>query len=101
MGKQLKCPVPNRAKSWEGVTENYMKRVLALQFLTGIAKKPEVAQYWSTNPLIKTPIFNEVMSRNRFQAIFEFLHFNGNSNYNPNDPDRDRLYKVRSLIEHL
>ena len=53
---------------------------------------------WSTNPLIKTPMFNEIMSRNRFQ---DFLHFNDNFNYNPNDPNRDRLYKVRLLIEYL
>ena len=78
-----------------------MKRVLALHFLTGIFKKPEVAQYWSTNPLIKNPIFNELMSRNCFQGIFNFLHFNENSNYKPNDPYCDQLYKVTPLIEHI
>ena len=42
-----------------------------------------------------------MMSRNRFQTILEFLHFNDNSNYDPNDPNRDRLFKVRPLVENL
>ena len=41
------------------------------------------------------------MSRNRFQTILEFLHFNDNSKHNPNDPNQDRLFKVRPLVEHL
>ena len=78
-----------------------MKRFLVIYFLTGIIKKPELSQHWSTNPLLKTPIFREMMSRNRFQTILGFLHFNDNSNYDPNDPNRDRLFKVRPLIENL
>ena len=33
--------------------------------------------------------------------LTEFLHFNDNSKYDIHDPTRDRLYKVRSLIEYL
>ena len=59
-----------------------MKQFITLYLLTEIIK-PEVNQYWSTNPLLKTPFFNNVMPRNQFQLIFEFFHFNDNSNYNP------------------
>ena len=41
------------------------------------------------------------MSRNRYQSILEFLLFNDNTFYDTADPDRDRLFKVRPLIEHL
>lgn len=41
------------------------------------------------------------MPRNYFQAILAFFHFNGNSQYNLNDFDRDRLYKVKTLLEYL
>ena len=41
------------------------------------------------------------MSRNRYQSVLEFLHFNDNTFYDVADPDRDRLFKVRPLIEHL
>ena len=41
------------------------------------------------------------MPENRFQLILEFLHFNDNSQYNAYDPNRDRIYKVRPVIEYL
>ena len=78
-----------------------MKQFIALYLLTGIIRKPEVNQYWSTNPLLKTPFFNNVMPRNRFQLIFEFFHFNDNNNYNPQDPNRDRLFKIHPVLDYL
>ena len=44
-----------------------MRQFIALQVLTGIVKKPEISQYWSTNLFLRSPIFNEVMPRNPFQ----------------------------------
>ena len=67
----------------------------------GIVSKPAISDYWSTSPLLKDSIFNNVMPRNRYQTILRFLHFAHNSQYNPNDPDRDRLYKVRPLVDLL
>ena len=78
-----------------------IKKFLALTLLMGIVKKPELSDYWSTNPLLKGSLFNSVMSRNRYQTILRFLHFADNSQYDPNDPDRDRLYKVRPLVDYL
>ena len=39
--------------------------------------------------------------RNRFQLILQFLHFVDNSHYNANGPNRDRLYKVRPVVQYL
>ena len=78
-----------------------MKKIIVLYLLTGIIQKPEIGQYWSTDPIIRTPFFNEVMARNCFQPVLEFLHFNNNSGYQPHDPQRDRLYKIRSVVENL
>ena len=46
-------------------------------------------------------VFNSVMFRNRFQAIFQFLHFADNSNYNLTAANRDKLYKVRPVVTYL
>ena len=56
---------------------------------------------WSTSEFLSTPIFSKIMSRTRFQLILKFLHFNNNNdpNYDVNDENRDRLHKVRPLIE--
>lgn len=94
-------PPNSRATAWIETTRNEMKKFLALALLMGIVRKPEVSDYWSTNPLLKGSIFNNVMPRNRFQSILQFLHFAGNSNYDATDPNHDRLYKVRPVIEYL
>ena len=52
-------------------------------------------------PLLKSSIFNETMARNRYQTIMEFLHFSDNSNYNPNDSARDKLYKICLVMKYL
>ena len=94
-------PPHSRIGKWVDISIPEMKTFLSLYLLTGIVIKPELQQYWSTNPLIKTEFFNNVMPRNRFQLILEFLHFNDKSQYNANDPNRDRIYKVRPVIEYL
>ena len=38
---------------------------------------------------------------NRYQSILRFLHFGENSQFDLNDPDCDRLYKVRPLVDHF
>ena len=75
-------PPHSRFQKWKDVSITEMKQFITLYLLTEIIK-PEVNQYWSTNPLLKTPFFNNVMPCNQFQLIFEFFYFNDNSNYNP------------------
>ena len=90
-----------RARNWKDVTNDEMRQFIALQVLTGIVKKPEISQYWSTDPFLRSPIFYEVMPRNRFQSITKFLHFNHNSKHDIHAPTWDRLYKARPLAEYL
>ena len=78
-----------------------MKTFMSLYLLTGIVVKPKLQQYLRTNPLIKIKFFNNVIPRNRFQLILEFLHFNENSQYHANDPNHDRIYKVLPITEYL
>ena len=74
---------------WKEITLVEMKCFIGLVLLMGIIHKPSV--------------FSKIMSRNRFQLILKFLHFNDNEdpNYDPEDENRDRLHKVRPLIERL
>ena len=98
--KHTILPRYSRARNWKDVTNDEMRQFIIQQVLTGIVKKPEISQYQSTDPFLRFPILNEVMPRNRFQSITEFLHFNDNSKYDIHDPTRDRLYKVRPLVEY-
>ena len=78
-----------------------MLTLLALMVLMGIVHKPRLTMYWSKDNIMATPIFNQVMRRDRFLLLLRFLHFADNSRYNPNDPDRDKLYKLREVVDMI
>ena len=89
-----------RAKSWKPVTAEEVEVFLGLVLLTGlIQKKGRISSYWSQNPLISTPFFNQTMSRDRFQLITTFLHFNDNEAMPSNC--NDKLYKIRPVFDYL
>ena len=68
----------------------------------GVIYMPAVHIYWSKDRLFCTPIYSVVMSRNRFQLLLKFLHFNDNSHTpGPADPSADKLFKVRPLVDPL
>ena len=90
-------------REWTEVTASEIKEIIRILLLMGIIYKPQLHMYWSTKELYSTPVFSELMTRNRFDIITTFLDFNDNNNpdYDPASEDRDRLYKVRPLIAML
>ncbi|XP_068993070.1 piggyBac transposable element-derived protein 4-like [Neodiprion pinetum] len=80
------------------VTALELRKWFGLAILMGIVKIARIDDYWSTNPLLDTPIFRKTMSRNRFRQILSFLHFSDNNN-KPNNPDR--LCKVQFIIDYF
>ena len=66
-------------------------------FVTGIVRKSKLELHWSTRGIFQTPIFSQTMSRNRFQLIQRYLHFNDNNA--AAGTNEDRLYEIR--VEHL
>lgn len=84
-------------KSWTNTDEKELIVFTAITMLMGHVKKNLISEYWSTNPLISTPIFSNVMSRNRYQILLRMLHFSDNNTITPGD----RLYKIRPILEAL
>ncbi|KAK7893501.1 hypothetical protein WMY93_022653 [Mugilogobius chulae] len=91
--------VHSRTQAWKPVTVPEMKKFLGLIFLTGIVKKPELEMYWSTDEVLSTPYYSKVMSRNRFQIILRFLHFNDNNAVQADNTDK--LHKIRPVVDYL
>jgi len=84
------------SEEWKPVTVIEMKKFLGLIFVTGIVRKPKLELYWSTRGIFQTPIFPKIMSRNRFQLIQRYLHFNDNNTAGTNE---DHLYKNRTILD--
>ena len=92
----------SRARAWTETNPAEMRIFLGIVFLMGIVKKPDLNSYWSTDPLIRTPAFPAAMPRDRFILLLKFWHMNDNDNLPAaNEPNRDRLFKLRPVLDHL
>ena len=49
-----------------------MLTFLAILILMGIVHKPRLPMYWSTDSILATPIFNQVMRRTDFFFLSDF-----------------------------
>ena len=93
-------PTHSRAHDWKPLTLPELKIFLGLTLLTRILdKRGHLSDYWSKNPLLYTPFFSQAMSRNRYQNILKFLHFNDNA-ARPSD-STDKLYKLRPIHDKI
>lgn len=58
-------------------------------------KKNGLKQYWTTDPLLETPIFSKIFTQDRFLLLLRMLHLDDNSTVTGGD----KLYKIRTVIE--
>ncbi|KAK3756836.1 hypothetical protein RRG08_048882 [Elysia crispata] len=100
--RTTEIPPSSRVHRWVETDVGEMKTFIGLCLLMGVIKKPDYNSYWSTDPLIRTPVFSAAMPRDRFLLLLKFWHINDNRNLPPADePGRDRLFKIRPLLDHL
>jgi len=87
-------------RSWTPVTESEIYAVLGLFLLMGIVQKPSVRSYFFKSRVISTPVFADVISRQRFELICKFLHFIDIEGL-PTYQGPLRLFKIYPVICHL
>lgn len=82
--------------SFPPTTSGEVKIYWALSMLMGLVDKPQLYMYWSTDPVLATPIFGSTMTRDRYYALSKYLHFHDNTDPNVQD---DKLKKIRSFYD--
>ena len=87
----------SRMKRWAATTMTETKKFLGLIFTTGIVKKPRIEDYWLTDPVMATPIFNSTMPRDRFELLLRFWHFCNNEVA----VEGNRLFKLKNICDAL
>jgi len=76
--KTIKTSYPNSLKNFKPFEKEEFWAFLGLNLLMGVVKKPTLKSYWSTNSILTTRVFNETMSRHRFEQILRSLHMADN-----------------------
>ena len=87
-------------RRWSNLNASDIMIFVAHLIAMGLVKKPNMAKYWSTNSLTRTPFFGKILSGNTFQNILMNLHISDNNTDYPHDnPNHDPLHKVRTFIQ--
>jgi len=82
------------------LTRSELEQFIGCCMYTSIFKLPRSRMYWSLNTTVES--IAGIMSRQRWEQIKSNLHFNNNDNMpSLTNPDRDKLFKLRPLIDHL
>jgi hypothetical protein len=87
---------PHQAK-WIPTNNFKIYTLLATIMLTLVTRKNKIYDYWSADPMIATPMFGQLISRDRFLSLLRYLYFNDNSN----QIDDDKLHKIKPVIDEL
>lgn len=87
--------VRSRLSTWKDTGFEELYSFIGIWLLMARVKKLRIKEYWSRDVLLSTPIFGEVMSRDRFMLLLRMLHFSDNS---ANRGD-DSLFKIRKIID--
>ena len=81
---------------WYATNFEEMYVFIATTMLMGVVQKNNLRDYWSIDPVIITPMFRELFSRDRYYSIMRMLHFVNNDENNSN-----KLHKILPIVRHM
>lgn len=87
--------IQTETKPWKDINVEEFKRFLGLIILMGQSVNEEI-DYWSDDPMKDTEIFAKTMSKNRFNQIWNSLHFGSKE-----DQTSDKLGKILPIIKYF
>lgn len=90
-------PEYSKVRRWVNTTPDELYCFFRVFLLMPHSKKNNLKLYWTTDPLLVTPIFGKLFSQDRFLLILRILHFDDNSLAQGGD----KLYKLRTIIDTI
>lgn len=87
----------SRLRNWKDTDPEEIKKFIGLLIYMGLVPLPHITDYWSKNKLYRCSVAAQVMSRNRFQLLLRFWHFNDNNNLRQDG----RIGKIKPLLDKL
>lgn len=94
LSSQDALPVKSRMHRFYNTNYKEIYCFIAINLLMAQVKKHSINGYWIKNSKVATPIFHQIMPRDRFLLLLRTLHFIDNTEEAPED---DKLWKIRKL----
>lgn len=84
----------------DNTNHSEVEQLIGVHIMMSLYKKPSYRMFWAQNS--RDPIIADTISRNRFEKLRSFLHFNDNTQCLPyDDPNHDKLFKMWPFIDAL
>ena len=87
----------SKFRNWSPTDPSEMRKFIGILLNMGLVRKPSVEDYWSTDPVLATPVVSSVMPRDRFEVLMRMWHFANNEDTVPGD----RLHKIRQVCDSI
>ena len=91
-------PPPPTASRWREATKASMQAFIGLCFSMGILRLPQRHHYWRATKWLFTTNFSAVMSRDRFNLLWRYVHLQDNT---VPAPAGEKIWKLRWFFDHL
>ena len=94
---QVQLQQPSK-RTCKPIVKEEISAFIGLTIAMGIAKFPEIRDYWKSKGSFHMPWFASIMTRDRFEEIYRYLHLADNDKQAPRDlPNFNKLYKLGIL----
>jgi len=91
-----------RLDKWKDLTAQELIAYFGMCIIMGINSLPRISMYWSSDSFIGNSGVQNVMTKNRFEEISQYIHFSDCSQEPPRGDDNyDRLFKVRPILANI
>ena len=81
-------------QDWLPVDKVELRAFLAIVMYMGIVRLPSMTDHWENGVVLRPTAVSQIMPRDRFYVLFQFLHLNEDKY----DFKTDKIYKIRRLI---
>ena len=88
-----------RLNKWQDTTRQEVKAYLGICLIMGTNNLPPLAMYWSSDPFIGDTGIQNVVTKNRFEKLSQYLHFSNSAT--ELQRGEDRLYWVCSVLSKV
>ncbi|CAK9820102.1 PiggyBac transposable element-derived protein 4 [Anthophora quadrimaculata] len=84
-------------QAWNPVTKSELNIFFGILLIMGVVQVPEIRLYWSKKAMYANARIKKAMKRDRFLAIWKYLHFSDNATART----EDRLHKLRNVVDKI
>lgn len=91
----------SRFLKWQDTDVQELHGFLSILLLQGIVKKPVERWFWSSRPILRTPVFGQIMSSTRYALLMKFLHFEDSDNFDSTTHPNPKLRKIYNIQSKL